>query len=199
MEKSSKNVRFIFIVNYANEIIAPILSRCAVLRFMPLKEEDIRQKIKEIASSNKLPISDEAVEGLIEISHGDMRRAINYMQSLSILEHEITFENVFEIAGMTNPKKIEAIIRNLINNKDINSLEQAHTDVRRLLYFDGFQGKDIIRQFELAVHNADYISTADKLDFTRQLGEAEFHITQGSSELIQLTSVLSTIFGFNNP
>lgn len=198
MEKSSKSIRFIFIVNYANEIISPILSRCAVLRFLPLNPEDIKKKITEIAKDNDLNIPDDAIDGLVEISGGDMRKAINYMQSLSILKREISFEDIYEIAGMANPVRIEKIIRNLIAKKNNYTIDTAYEEVRKLLYFDGFQGKDIIRQFNRAIQEADYVSTKDKLSFNIQVGNAEFRLTQGSNELIQLTSVLSTIYGFGN-
>lgn len=195
MEKSSKNIRFIFIVNYANEIISPILSRCAVLRFLPLNPEDIRQKIQEIAKNNDLNILPETVEALVDISGGDMRKAINYMQSLSILKHEITFEDVYEIAGLANPVQIEKIVKDLVTNKTNYSIDTAYKDVKNLIFFDGFQGKDLIRQFNKAIQNSDFIQEEDKIRFDLQVGDAEFRITQGSNELIQLTSILAVISG----
>ena len=198
MEKSSANIRFILIVNYANEIISPILSRCAVLRFLPLDPEFIKKKIQEIAQIGSLNIPEDAVDALIEISNGDMRRAINYMQSLSILKHEISFEDVYEIAGLANPLKIESIINNLVENKDKYGIDQAYTEVKNLIFYDGFQGKDLIKQFNKAIQHADFINTEQKLLFNIQVGEAEFRITQGSNELIQLSSILAVISSMNN-
>ena len=195
MEKSSKNIRFILIVNYANEIISPILSRCAVLRFLPLNPEDIRQKIQEIAKGNDLNVPSETIEALVDISGGDMRKAINYMQSLSILKHEITYEDVYEIAGLANPVQIEKIVKNLVTNKADYSIDSAYKDIKNLIFFDGFQGKDLIRQFNKAVQQAQYIQEDDKILFNLQVGDAEFRITQGSNELIQLTSILAVISG----
>lgn len=195
MEKSSRNIRFILIVNYANEIISPIVSRCAVLRFLPLDEKYIKQNIQKIAKLNDLNIPEEAITSLIEISGGDMRRSINYMQSLSILKHEISEADVFEIAGMANPTKIETIVKNLITNKNEYNVDNAYTDVKNLIYYDGFQGKDLIKQFNKAVQRADFITQDEKMDFNLQVGEAEFRITQGSNELIQLTSILAVLSG----
>lgn len=197
MEKSSKNIRFILIVNYANEIIAPILSRCAILRFLPLNPEHIRSKIKEIAKINDLNVPDEAADALVDIAAGDMRKAINYMQSLSILKHEITFEDVYEIAGMANPVKIDSIINNLIEKKNNYNIDRAYSEVKNLIYFDGFQGKDLIKQFNKSLQKAEFISNEDKMQFNIQVGDAEFRITQGSNELIQLSSILAVIYGFN--
>ncbi len=198
MEKSSKNIRFILIVNYANEIISPIVSRCAVFHFTPLNPEFINQKIREIAQSNDLDIHDDAVDALVDISSGDMRRSINYLQSLSILKHEITFEDVYEIAGMANPVKIESIVNNLVKDKANYNIDRAFSDVKNLIYFDGFQGRDLIKQFNKAVQDADFIAIDEKVNFNLQVGEAEFRITQGSNELIQLTSILAVLSGMHS-
>lgn len=198
MEKNSGNLRFIFIVNYANEMISPILSRCAILRFLPLNPEDIKNKIREIAQNNDLNIPEEGVDSLVEIAGGDMRKAINYMQSLSILEHEIKPADIFEIAGLTNPDKIEQIVSNLVKNKTSYTLDSAYSEVKRLIFYDGFQGRDLIKQFNKTIQQVDYIETKDKLLFNNQVGEAEFRITQGSNELIQLTSILAVISGIQS-
>ena len=195
MEKSSLNVRFIFIVNYANEIISPILSRCAVFRFLPLNPEDIKTKIREIAQNDELTISEKAVQALIEIAGGDMRKAINYMQSLSILNREIKPADIYEIAGMANPNQIEQIISNLIKNKSNYTVDSAYNDVKKLIFYDGFQRRDLIKQFNKTIQEVDYINIEDKLRFNNQIGQAEFMITQGSNELIQLTSILAVISG----
>lgn len=194
MEKSSSNVRFILIVNYGNEIISPILSRCAVLRFMPLDSKYIEQKIITIAKSVNLEISESAVKGLVEISNGDMRKGINYMQSLSIMKHTISDEDVYEIAGMANPGIINKIMINLIEKTNGYNMDSAYTDIKRLLYYDGYQGRDLVKQFNKAVQNTEDISIKDKLQFNLQVGEVDFRITQGSNELIQLTSLLAVIY-----
>nr|MDO8117256.1 AAA family ATPase [Candidatus Sigynarchaeota archaeon] len=49
IEIASHNVRFILICNYADEIIDPIKSRCAIMRFKPLNREDMKRHLGYIA------------------------------------------------------------------------------------------------------------------------------------------------------
>ena len=135
---------------------------------------------------------------MVEIAGGDMRKAINYMQSLSILKREISFEDIYEIAGMANPFQIETIVKKLVHDKKSYSLDNAYSDVNRLIFFDGFQGRDLIKQVNRAIQQADYIQTPDKVQCNMQVGEAEFRITQGSNELLQLTSILAILSGIQN-
>ncbi|RLF54191.1 MAG: replication factor C small subunit, partial [Thermoplasmata archaeon] len=48
MERYSNTCRFILSCNYSSRIIPPIQSRCSVMRFAPLKKEDIREYLGRI-------------------------------------------------------------------------------------------------------------------------------------------------------
>ncbi|MFW9879612.1 MAG: AAA family ATPase, partial [Candidatus Thorarchaeota archaeon] len=49
IEKASMNIKFILLCNYINRIIDPIISRCAVFRFVNLPKEKIVERLKYIA------------------------------------------------------------------------------------------------------------------------------------------------------
>src|SRR3989338_3863487 len=84
MEKYTSTTRFILSCNYSSKIIPPIQSRCAVFRFGPLKIEDIKKEMERIAKQEKLEMTKEGLDLLVKISEGDMRKAINLLQSVSI-------------------------------------------------------------------------------------------------------------------
>jgi len=50
IEKTSNNIKFILLCNYINRIIDPIVSRCAVFRFVTLSKEKIVEKQQEISA-----------------------------------------------------------------------------------------------------------------------------------------------------
>ena len=92
IEKYTHNCRFILSVNYSSKIIEPIQSRCAMFRFKPLKEDDIKQYIEKIGKNEKLTITDDGLEALVFIAKGDMRKAINILQVGASLNKKITAE-----------------------------------------------------------------------------------------------------------
>ncbi len=100
METSSRTSRFILICNYSNKIIEPIQSRCAIFRFSKLNEKAMVEHIKKIAEKEKLLLSAEVAERIIEYSNGDLRHAINALQTTAAYEKgEIDRKNSSSSSG----------------------------------------------------------------------------------------------------
>ena len=55
-----------------------------VFRFKPLNEEDMRDYIKRIVKTEELDIDDKAIDALIYVGDGDLRRLTNVLQSASM-------------------------------------------------------------------------------------------------------------------
>jgi len=111
MEKYTKNCRMILICNYSNKIIPPIQSRCVVFRFSFLKDEDIKERLKFIAKREVLVITADGLNALVNVSRGDCRRAINYLQSCGTISKKINQELVFKVAGEVPNERIKEILQ----------------------------------------------------------------------------------------
>ena len=81
MEKYTANTRFCIIANYTHKLSPALLSRCTRFRFSPLKEPDIRQLVDLVIDKEDVRIQPEAVDSLVRLSKGDMRRALNVLQA----------------------------------------------------------------------------------------------------------------------
>lgn len=81
MEKYTANTRFCIIANYTHKLSPALLSRCTRFRFSPLKEPDIRQLVDIVIEKEDVKIQPEAVDSLVRLSKGDMRRALNVLQA----------------------------------------------------------------------------------------------------------------------
>lgn len=80
METSSRTSRFILICNYQSGIIEPIQSRCSVFRFRQLEKKDAIAYLMTICKSEKVSADQNVIERIFDLSEGDLRRAINYLQ-----------------------------------------------------------------------------------------------------------------------
>ncbi|KAJ3445663.1 replication factor c subunit [Anaeramoeba flamelloides] len=85
MEVYSKETRFCLICNYVSKIIDPITSRCAKFRFKPIKKELMFDRLKYIATQERVPIRDKALNSLISMTNGDLRSAITLLQSAAAM------------------------------------------------------------------------------------------------------------------
>jgi len=81
MEKYTANTRFCVIANYTHKLSPALLSRCTRFRFSPLKESDIRVLVDKVIAEEGVNIEGKAVDALVRLSKGDMRRALNVLQA----------------------------------------------------------------------------------------------------------------------
>uniref|UniRef100_A0A672GYQ2 AAA+ ATPase domain-containing protein n=1 Tax=Salarias fasciatus TaxID=181472 RepID=A0A672GYQ2_SALFA len=101
MEKESRTTRFCLICNYISRIIEPLTSRCSKFRFKPLASGVQEQRLLQICQKENLKHTAESIAALVQVSEGDLRKAITFLQSAARLnvDREITERAVVEIAG----------------------------------------------------------------------------------------------------
>jgi len=88
MEQFSDNARFILSCNYSSKIIDPIQSRCAVFRFNRLENEQVEEYITRIAEGEGFKISREAIDAVLRVSDGDLRRVTNVLQTATMAKRQ---------------------------------------------------------------------------------------------------------------
>ncbi|MBE6517810.1 MAG: replication factor C small subunit [Thermoplasmata archaeon] len=186
MEKFSKICRFILSCNYSSKIIDPIQSRCAVFRFQPVSKEDVRGFLMKIITAENVDIEDEAIEGLVHVARGDMRRAVNSLQVAASLNNRIDMDTIYQVTGMANPEEVKGMLEMALDGNFVGARDRL--DEIMITY--GLSGQDIIRQihssfFELSIDDAEKVRLMDKT------GEIEFRIVEGSNERIQLEALLA--------
>ncbi len=188
MEKYTKNCRMILICNYSNKIIPPIQSRCVVFRFSSLNQEDIKERIKYVASQEKLSLTPDGLYSLVQVSHGDCRRAINYLQSCSTISKEIDQETVFKIAGEVPSDKTTNILKAALQGQ----LQLSIKLLDDIMNEYGLSGINIIKNFYRELFDLE-ISEDDKIELSKILAEFEYRLSQGATEEIQLKALLAKI------
>jgi len=186
MEKYSSTTRFILSCNYSSKIIEPIQSRCSVFRFVGLKKEDMEGKVKKIASSENLKIDEKAIEAVLYIAEGDMRKAINILQGSAMLEEKINEKNVFVVSSRARPEEISQLIK---KTKEGNFME-ARNLLDKLMTDYGMSGEDVILQIYKETTSLD-IDDKKKVQLVDRIGEYNFRMVEGANERIQLNALLA--------
>ncbi len=186
MEKYTRTCRFILDCNYSSKIIDPIQSRCAVFRFRPLDNNNLKEYIKNIAKNENINIEEKAVESLCIICRGDARKSTNIMQSCSILNKKITEEEIFKISGYAKPDELKEAVLTAISG----DFKKSKSMVLDIMINYGLSGLDIIRQISSIVFELD-ISPESKMKMADKIGEIEFRMVEGADETIQLEALIS--------
>lgn len=190
IEKFSGNVIFIFLCNYINKLIDPIISRCAVLRFAPLNKEKVIQRLQFIVKSEKLKIPNEKdlLDRLYFISEGDLRKAINTLQmavSLDLLS-DLRFNEIFEISGYANQKTVDEIFQAL-KDKDSKKLKQIIEEMK------GYSSRNLIRQILIKLTQEMKFDDNTLAILFDIFGEYDYRMTMGADNEIQMIALLNSI------
>jgi replication factor C small subunit len=195
MEKYSRICRFVLSCNYASKIIDPIQSRCAIFRFRPLTQDDVKGFLERIIAAESVKITPDAVDGLVHVARGDMRRAVNSLQVAASMGKMIDMDTIYQSVGIANPEEVMNMLETAISGNFVS----ARNMLDEIMIGYGLSGQDIIKQ----IHNSFFdlaISDGDKVRLMDKTGEIEFRIIEGSNERIQLEALLAylVMVGGNN-
>lgn len=188
MEKYTKNCRMVLICNFSNKIIPPIQSRCVVFRFSSLNKEDIKERVKFIANQEQISLTPNGLIALVDVSKGDCRRAINYLQSCGTISKKIDQDIVFRVAGEVPSDKIREILKTAIEGQLQFSLKLLNDIIREY----GLSGINIIKNIHREIYDLQ-ISEDLKIELSKLLAESEYRLSQGGTEEIQLQALLANI------
>merc|ERR1719431_1898606 len=81
MELYSSTTRFALACNSSEKIIEPIQSRCAMLRYSKLSDAQVLANILAVCKAENVEYSDDGLEAVVFTAQGDMRQALNNLQS----------------------------------------------------------------------------------------------------------------------
>ncbi len=188
MEKYTKNCRMILICNYSNKIIPPIQSRCVVFRFASLNSDDIKSRVKYVAKQEDITLNPAGLNAIVDVSRGDCRRAINYLQSCGTITKKIDQEIVFRIAGEVPPEKIKKILKTSLEGQLQLSIKLLNDLIKEY----GLSGQNIIKNLHREIYELE-IQEDVKIQLSKLLAEFEYRLSQGGTEEIQLQALLARI------
>ncbi|MEM3422125.1 MAG: replication factor C small subunit [Candidatus Bilamarchaeaceae archaeon] len=186
MESYSKVTRFIISANYSSKIIEPLQSRCAIFRFLPIEEKDVKKALEHIAKEEKLKVDEEALSAIYYVSEGDMRKAINILQGAAMHSNHITAELVHKISSRAKPKEI----REMVDLALKGDFKGARERLDKLIIEYGLSGEDVIFQIYREIPSLE-VSEEKKVLLIDRIGEYNFRLVQGANERIQIEALLA--------
>ncbi len=188
MEKYTKNCRMILICNYSNKIIPPIQSRCVVFRYSSINNDDIKTRIKYVAKKENITLTPAGLNAIVDVSRGDCRRAINYLQSSGTISKNIDQDIVFRVAGEVPRDKIKEIIQTALRGQLQLSIKLLDDLIKEY----GLSGQNIIKNMHRESYELE-VQEEVKIELSKLLAEFEYRLSQGGTEEIQLQALLARI------
>jgi replication factor C small subunit len=159
MEVGSRTSRFILICNQSSKIIEPIQSRCAIFRFSRVDKQAMKDYLQCIAEKENVNLLPEATERIVDFSEGDLRHAINTLQTASAYKEGVVDEKTVSLViGEASPMLVQKMIR--------KALYGDFMDARKTMYdimgSYGFSGNEIIRQVQREIFKMSDLTHSKK-------------------------------------
>jgi len=209
MEIYSNTTRFAFACNQSNKIIEPLQSRCAILRYARLTDAQVVRRLVQIIEAEKVQYSEDGLAALVFSAEGDMRQAINNLQSTWAGFGFVSGDNVFRVVDSPHPVKVQAMIKACWEGKIDNALDSLKelwyvlaargtspkTDVKcRDL---GYSSHDIISTMFRVTKTIPTLSEHTKLEFIKEIGFTHMRVLEGVQTFLQLSGCVAKLCRVN--
>nr|XP_011458804.1 PREDICTED: replication factor C subunit 3 [Fragaria vesca subsp. vesca] len=187
IEKYTKNTRFTLICNHVNKIIPALQSRCTRFRFAPLDSFHVKDRLKHVIDAEGLDVFENGLAAVVRLSNGDMRKALNILQSTHMASQKITEEAVYLCTGNPLPKDIEQISHWLLNE----SFTEAFKRISDMKTIKGLALVDIVREVTMFVFKIKMPPDVRVL-LINDLADIEYRLSFGCNDKLQLGSIIAT-------
>ncbi|XP_010243510.1 PREDICTED: replication factor C subunit 3 [Nelumbo nucifera] len=187
IEKYTKNTRFTLICNHVNKIIPALQSRCTRFRFAPLDASHVMDRLKYVIEAEGLDVSEGGLAALVRLSSGDMRKALNILQSTHMASQHITEEAVYLCTGNPMPKDIEQISFWLLNE----SFATSYRCISEMKMKKGLALVDIVREVTMFIFKIKMPSDV-RVQLINDLADIEYRLSFGCNDKLQLGSLIAS-------
>lgn len=187
MEIYANTTRFAFACNQSNKIIEPLQSRCAILRFGRLTDEQILSRLLQVIAKENVKYSDDGLSALLFSAEGDMRQALNNLQSTASGFGFVNSENVFKVVDQPHP----VVVRRMLTNCMDSRLEDALSDMDDL-WQKGYSAIDVVATLFRVCKTID-APEAKRLNLLREIGFTQLRVLEGLNTKLQVAGLLARI------
>ncbi len=200
-----KNTRFVFICNNCNQIIESIQSRCMIIKYPKISNENLFQKIENICINENIKYDINSINTLLFISDNDIRQAINNLECIYYALNELTEENIYKLIDKPKPFYITQIINECYNKNYTEAI-----NIVKSLYDKGYTPNDILLTFMKYIfeNNNLYDPTSldkpiildeqSKIKIYEILSHSYIRVNGGVDTLLQLCGCISKIYIYIN-
>lgn len=169
LEEPPEHVIFILATTEPHKILPTILSRCQRYDFSKVQDNDIRERIKVILSTEHVAYDEEAVNLIISLADGGMRDALSILdQVLAYSGDTLNVSDILDIFSLESKEEKLALLTSIAegDTKDVlirlKKYIEKGTDIKRLTNDLLMILKDIL-----------IYRTSDTLEFSEVLKEED--------------------------
>ncbi|KAG0589725.1 hypothetical protein KC19_1G042700 [Ceratodon purpureus] len=191
IEKYTKSTRFCLICNYASKIIPALQSRCTRFRFAPLDPSNVTERLRYVIQQEGLDVTDGGLAAIVRLVNGDLRKALNILQSAQMASPHLTEEAVYLCTGNPMPKDIEQIAFWLLNEP----FDTSYQKITQMKTSKGLALVDVVRELQPFVFSID-MPPAVRVQLIDALADIEY---DSVTHVFVVALVITSLVGIYYP
>jgi replication factor C small subunit len=141
-----------------------------------------------IAKKEKVTLTPQAAERIVDYAEGDLRHAINALQTAAVYKEGVIDEKTVQnVVGEVSGVQVQVMINKALSGNFI----EARKKMYELMGEYGFSGSEIVRQIQRELFKMSFITPEQKAELSNVIGEYDYRLTQGANSDIQLSALLA--------
>lgn len=145
-------------------------------------------RLLQVIEAEKIPYDDSGIEALLFTAEGDMRNALNNLQSTFAGFGMVTAENVFRVCDQPHPKAVEALLADALAGRVAAALAGMGA-----LAALGYSALDIITTVFKVVKAQPSMPEPVKLEMIQAVSGVHMRIADGVGTLLQLQGLVARL------
>jgi len=149
LEEPPAHAVFILATTDAHKLPDTIVSRTQRFSFKPVEAVQVAAQLKAIAQTEKIKISDEAVQMLAEYGEGSFRDSISLLDQAGNNADKVELSDVQRLLGVPPAEAIDGLLEQTIGGSEPAGLMRSLT----ALYDQGYQASAIAKRLGQLIRN----------------------------------------------
>lgn len=128
LEEPPSHAIFVLATTDAHKVPPTITSRCMVIKFAKASKEELLHALERVVKSEKISISDEALQRIIEVADGAFRDAVKFLEQVSFGKGKIEIAHIDSVLSLSTSHNV-ALFASFLYGKDadvVKALAQIH-------------------------------------------------------------------------
>jgi DNA polymerase III delta prime subunit len=159
IDKYSHNVHFIASCSNSQKVIESLQSRLTIIKIKSLQKEELNQIMQKIIYAEKIPISKDAQEFILNVSNNNAKILINYMEKCKLLNREIDLQLATNVCTNISFFIFEEYTHFLRNNQLSSAIKLIYE-----IYDRGYSVMDILDNYFLFVKITNLLTETEKYE-----------------------------------
>ena len=193
MEQYEDSTRFFFTCNSIESIIPAIQSKCKIMFFGKIDKQDIVDRLNYICSKEKIKITEEAVDSVIELANNrvDIREMVNKLEMIKANFSEdcnIDKDKIYGICDKPSPYVVKELLVSLRNGELRDGIEMVNR-----LKDDGFTNNDVSLTLSTEIMKGD-LDELKKHKLIFLISQHNVNFLEGNDSRLMMGNLLCEMF-----